>query len=132
MKWRHAMLAGAVVSLGALPPTHAYARGGGGFHGYGGGYPGVGFPMAPFSAGLLFGAALAPLLFQPPPPYCYAPPYYAPPAAVPAPVYVPPYPGQAVPQVPAYWYFCASAQLYHPYVQACPEGWQQIPRQPLF
>lgn len=27
---------------------------------------------------------------------------------------------------PTYWYYCASAQRYYPYVSACPEGWMQV------
>lgn len=40
-----------------------------------------------------------------------------PPAAPPAPA-------------PAYWYYCASAQNYYPYVTQCPVGWEQVPATP--
>ncbi|MBI2319242.1 MAG: hypothetical protein HYY28_00245 [Betaproteobacteria bacterium] len=47
-------------------------------------------------------------------------------AAVPllAPSYYPPY-AYPAPVEPAYWYYCASAGAYYPYVQFCPEGWQK-------
>ena len=44
-----------------------------------------------------------------------APPPDAPPAGAPA---------------PAYWYYCASAQNYYPYVTQCPMGWEQVPATP--
>ena len=57
------------------------------------------------------------------------------------PVYVDPYPRQPVylePPVsvaPAHsvyqpWYYCESSAMYHPYAQACPEGWQVVPARP--
>ena len=54
------------------------------------------------------------------PPYYYDPYYYAPPPPV---EYVQPAPQQ-------YWYYCGSARAYYPYVQSCPEGWQQVLPQP--
>ena len=57
--------------------------------------------------------------------------------AVPRPVYVPPPPVTYVersPYVPpghaeGFWYWCASAGAYYPYVAYCAEGWQpQLPR----
>lgn len=44
----------------------------------------------------------------------FVPRYYYPPHAYPAPM------------APSYWYYCASAGAYYPYVQACPEGWQRV------
>ncbi|MGB2819245.1 MAG: hypothetical protein WBC37_18710 [Burkholderiaceae bacterium] len=29
-----------------------------------------------------------------------------------------------------WWYWCASANGYYPYVSACSEGWQRVPPQP--
>ena len=50
--------------------------------------------------------------------YYYPPPgYYAP-----APVYMEQYP--AAPQT--YWYYCAPAGAYYPYVGDCPGGWQRV------
>jgi hypothetical protein len=43
----------------------------------------------------------------------------------PAPVY--PYPDPyAVAPSANYWYYCASAGVYYPYVSQCPEGWQPV------
>jgi len=49
--------------------------------------------------------------------YYYGPGYYYPPA-----YYAP------VPVVPApqYWYYCAPAGAYYPYVQNCPVGWELV------
>lgn len=70
------------------------------------------------------------------------------PAWYPAPYYYPPYPPQVVVMPPSqppvyieqtppaeaatqpYWYYCASAKGYYPYVRECPEGWQQVLPQP--
>ena len=64
-------------------------------------------------------------------PYYYYPPYYPPVVSVPAspPVYIEqsnaqPAPGQA------YWYYCADAKAYYPYVKECPGGWQRVAPQP--
>jgi hypothetical protein len=65
---------------------------------------------------------------------------YSPPAVVVVPqeprVYVErdevPVPAPAVPQTPAqWWYWCASANAYYPYVSTCSEGWQRVPPQPV-
>jgi hypothetical protein len=45
----------------------------------------------------------------------------------PAPVYAPVYAPAAVQQ---YWYFCAAANAYYPYVSSCPNGWQAVPATP--
>jgi hypothetical protein len=77
------------------------------------------------------GVPLGPL-YYPPPPY-----YYYPPQVVLAP---PPAPTVYIEQAPAqparqpsssYWYYCASARGYYPYVKECPEGWtKEIPHAP--
>jgi hypothetical protein len=73
----------------------------------------------------------------PPYPYYY-PPYY-PPVVVqpPAPqVYIEQSPAPAAPPAPVavapanYWYFCAAAKGYYPYVRECPGGWQKVLPQP--
>lgn len=46
------------------------------------------------------------------------------PAAQPAAAPAPPAPA------PTYWYYCASAQNYYPYVTQCPVGWEQVPATP--
>jgi hypothetical protein len=30
-----------------------------------------------------------------------------------------------------WWYWCASAKQYYPYVSTCSEGWQRVPPQPV-
>lgn len=45
----------------------------------------------------------------------------------PAPVYVaPPPPPMRIQPAAGNWYYCGSAGEYYPYVQYCPEGWQQV------
>lgn len=51
----------------------------------------------------------------------YYPPYYYDPYAY----YEPPV-QYVQPAAPQPWYYCASARTYYPYVQSCPEGWQQV------
>jgi len=60
--------------------------------------------------------------------YWYPPPYYYPPAGLmeQPQVYVQQAPAPP-PAPPAYWYYCASAQMYYPQVQSCPEPWVQVP-----
>ena len=60
--------------------------------------------------------------------YYPAPYYYYPPVA--AMPYSPPQyieQGEAAPeQSQAYWYYCADAKAYYPYVKDCPGGWQRV------
>ena len=65
-------------------------------------------------------------------PYYY-PPYYYPPAYYPPVVSSPPaYVEQPAPAVQpqGYWYYCAAANGYYPYVKDCPAGWQRVAPQP--
>ena len=51
-------------------------------------------------------------------------------AAVPAPS---PTPSQSANQAPPksnWWYYCADAKDYYPYVKECPAGWQRVAPQP--
>ena len=79
-----------------------------------------------------------PYYYNYPPPYGYAPAYYPAAPAAPA-VYIErgsaasapviqPAPA-AQPQV-NYWYYCAEAKGYYPYVDSCPGGWQRVSPQP--
>jgi hypothetical protein len=66
-------------------------------------------------------------------PYYY-PPYYPPEAAVPSspPTYIEQGGAQPAP-APAqsnWWYYCADAKSYYPYVKECPAGWQRVAPQP--
>jgi hypothetical protein len=121
--WRLTLVLAAMLFGSVMAPGQAAARGGhsgghssghggshaGGHAGFSGGHGGHFVPR--FHAGVFIGAApFAPLYFYPP-----VSPYYnygAPPAGTP------------------YWYFCASAGAYYPYVGDCPEGWQQVVPQP--
>ena len=65
-------------------------------------------------------------------PYYY-PPYPAQIMVVPAEpsVYVEQPQAQTAPQQQGYWYYCAGAGAYYPYVRECPGGWQRVaPRPP--
>lgn len=48
----------------------------------------------------------------------------------PAPVATPPPVSSAAPSAPQWWYWCASARGYYPYVASCAEGWQRVTPQP--
>jgi len=67
------------------------------------------------------------------PPYYY-PPYYPPVVAVPSspPTYIEREDAQEAPAPTQsnWWYYCASAQAYFPYVKECPAGWQRVAPQP--
>ncbi len=112
-------LAMAVASSAAL----ADRRGSGHRHVHGGGH-------------VRFGVVIGAPLFFPPyyPGYYPGPYYYYPPAvvAVPAspPVYVEQNAPQAAPEQGSYWYYCADAKSYYPYVKECPGGWQRVAPQP--
>jgi len=58
-------------------------------------------------------------------------PYYTPQVVVqPAPVYVERADVQAAPAAQDYWYYCAPAKGYYPYVRECPSEWQAVAPQP--
>jgi len=56
--------------------------------------------------------------------YYYDSPAYYPPVVA-APLYAAPSTAQ-LPAPPAYWYYCAQANAYYPYVSQCPGGWQAV------
>lgn len=65
--------------------------------------------------------------FYPEPVYPYPDPYTPPVVVVQTPpANTPP----ALPPPMQYWYFCAAANGYYPYVPACPEGWKTVPATP--
>ena len=72
------------------------------------------------------------------PPTYYYPPYYPPyqPIVIQrAPQvyieqYVPPQEPVPAPERNNYWYYCAAAKAYYPYVNECPSGWQKVLPQP--
>lgn len=119
-----------VLLLGTLSTGSAWAARGhgyGGGHGRGGGHFGV-YIGAPFIAAPFYGPWFSS-------PYYY-PPYY-PPTVVERsapPVYIE---QQAQPQIDQgttapsnFWYYCAPAKGYYPYVKECPGGWQKVAPQP--
>ena len=59
---------------------------------------------------------------------------YAPPPVVVVPseprVYVERDAPAVAPSTGQWWYWCASAKGYYPYVSTCSEGWQRVPPQP--
>lgn len=111
-------LAAAVASGSVL----AHGRGSGFNHVHSGGH-------------VRFGVFVGAPLFFPPyyPAYYPAPYYYYPPAVAvqsPPPVYVEQNAPQAAPEQANYWYYCADAKAYYPYVKQCPGGWQRVSPQP--
>ena len=91
-------------------------------------------------ASVRFGVMIGPYWGGPwhyPPPYYYPPYYYprvvvqpqAPQVYIEAPAApLPPAPAAAAPA--NYWYYCAAARGYYPYVRECPGGWQKVLPQP--
>lgn len=60
--------------------------------------------------------------FYPVPVYPFPDPYlYAPPVVIEPPPY------GVTPSPAGYWYWCAPAQAYYPYVTTCPDAWEQVP-----
>jgi hypothetical protein len=93
-----------------------------GGHSGGGHFGGHRFIGPPVRYGVIVGAPA--FFFYPPPP-----PYYYPPLAATssAPVYIEQDDAQsASEQADGYWYYCAEAQAYYPYVNECPQGWQPV------
>jgi hypothetical protein len=63
--------------------------------------------------------------FYYPAPYYYYPPVAAMPYS--SPDYIEQGGGEQAPaQSQAYWYYCADANAYYPYVKECPGGWQHV------
>jgi hypothetical protein len=79
------------------------------------------------AARVFFGVGIGVPLWGPayyPYPYYYPPYYYEP-----APVVVRQQPQRYIEQSSpdsGYWYYCADAKAYYPYVKDCPGGWQRV------
>jgi len=58
-------------------------------------------------------------------PFVWDPFWYAPPASPPVIIERGPQVYVQKPQ-PSYWYYCADAGAYYPYVQQCPNGWMKV------
>jgi len=105
---------------------HYYGGGGygGHYYGHGGGYGGGWYGGVIIGPGFGWGAP-----YYPAPYYAYPPAVVTVPAS--PPVYIEQGGGQPAPQSQSnYWYYCADAQAYYPYVKECPGGWQQVSPQP--
>ena len=125
-----------VLALGAVAAESALAAGHGGrggFH-HGGGFRGgarvgvfIGAPL--FWPSYYYGSQ-----YYYGYPYYYGAPYYYPPVAAAAPpVYVEQAQARPAPAQPqGFWYYCASAGAYYPYVKQCAENWQQVAPQPPY
>jgi hypothetical protein len=101
-----------IAFLAILSTAPAYAEGGhGGGHGGGGGRGGGWGWGDGWIFPALIGGAIVYDLSQPQTVYTQ-----------PAPVYPPGYAPSSV----QYWYFCAAANAYYPYVSSCPSGWQAV------
>ena len=61
------------------------------------------------------------------PPYAYHPYYYPPPVVVRSePVTYIEQDGAPAADPGSWWYYCAPAKGYYPYVKECPTGWQRV------
>jgi hypothetical protein len=117
-----------LLMLGALGAGNAWADRGGHVH--------IGVAIGPYWGPWYY-----------PPASYYYPPYYVSPYVAPlvieqqAPVYLeqqqapiavaPGNPAAPVAAAPtAYWYYCAKAKGYYPYVKECPGGWQKVSPKP--
>jgi len=107
LKWLVALMLLAGAGIGSAWADHGY---------YGHGHT---------RFGVVVGVPFGPWYY--PPPYYYPP--YSPVVIERPPVYVeqsaPPQTAQA-----GYWYYCAAAKAYYPYVNECPGGWQRVAPQP--
>ncbi len=114
-----ALLGVVALSAAALAATPVALAGGRHHHHHG---------HARLSLGFHFGA---PLYWHSWPSYYYpAPVYVAPPVVqVSPPVYVERH-ESPVTDFNGWWYYCANAKGYYPYVKECPGGWQQVPPAP--
>jgi hypothetical protein len=140
-----------LIVLGAIASDSVLAAGrhggggghrGGSWHG-GGTWHGGHSGGARLGLGGLIGAPLLSYYATPyyapsyyyPPTYSYPPSYYYPPVVA-APAYPPAYvernPVQAAPAQPQanWWYYCADAKSYYPYIRECPTGWTRVSPQP--
>jgi hypothetical protein len=106
-----------MVLLAAVASNAALARGHG--HGRGGSHARI---------GVFIGAPIYSYGYYPAP--YYPAPYYYPSVPVVPPVYVEQGSPEAAPEPANYWYYCADAKAYYPYVKQCPGGWQRVAPSP--
>ena len=129
MTW--AIVAIGILLAGSIFPAEARGGRGSGFHGGGGRSHagsfrgGHGFHGSRFHGGtrVFIGAGVGwwgPGYWGAPYPYYSAPPVVIEPAPT---TYIQQEPA---PPAQAYWYYCANAGAYYPYVKDCPGGWMQV------
>lgn len=101
--------------IGAALASPAYAHG----------------PRARAHIGLHFGIPLAWPFLGYPYPYSY-PPYPSQVVVVPSgpTTYIEQSRVETTPMTTGFWYYCAGAGAYYPYVRECPAGWQRVAPQP--
>ncbi len=109
-----------IILLAMLTVSPAFAdggRGGGGGnwggYGHGGGWGGGWIFPALIGGAIVYDLSQPPTVIQPQTIYIQPTPAYAP-----------------MPATQQYWYFCAAANAYYPYVASCPGGWQAVPASP--
>jgi hypothetical protein len=113
------MLLGTVASDSALAGRGHSGRPG--HFGHSGRFAHPGHISRPVRIGALFAVPLIAPWYTPPSGYFPVPPSVAPQVHI-----------EQEPAVPLskpqanYWYYCAEAKAYYPYVDACPGGWQQV------
>lgn len=108
-----------IILLAMLSVSPAFAdggRGGGGGnwggyrHGGGWGWGGGWIFPALIGGAIVYDLSQPPTVIQPQTVYIQPAPAYAP-----------------MPATQQYWYFCAAANAYYPYVASCPGGWEAVP-----
>jgi hypothetical protein len=108
------LLAGLVILGGTLASAPAFAGHNSVHFGFAFGFPGYGYSPAPYGY---------------PPAYPYYDPYYYPSYQYPTgpATYIEQAAQPAPPQPQAqWWYYCAEARAYYPYIRECAGGWQHV------
>ncbi|HEX7642920.1 MAG TPA: hypothetical protein VF472_12000 [Burkholderiaceae bacterium] len=114
---------------GNVRPDRSHPHGDGrNWHGDGRHWHGDGLDWWSFGLGLGLGWGV-PYYNYPYPSTTYIYPVLPEVVEIAPPVAVAPAP-PATQQSQAYWYYCASAKAYYPYVRECPEAWQVVPAAP--
>ena len=125
MKLAKVTLTVAMILLAILASGSVLARGHGG-HSAGHHFSGHRHGGAHVRLGIVVGG---PAFWYDPLPYYYYPPVVAIPSS--PPVYIERSDEEAAPgQSQGYWYYCAEAQAYYPYVRQCAGEWQRVLPQP--
>lgn len=103
------------------PGNHGHGQAGHGWkHGHHGGHGRNSHNNLGWTVGILAGTAA--IIAATNQPRVHYPPVVHQPVYVPAPVV----PAPAYRQPQSYWYYCAQADAYYPYVASCPTGWMKV------